>query len=345
MSQSINIVGAGISGSLIVYFLRNTFKIKPTIPIKIFDKSRGVGGRLSTSRLNNDQNKTIAKVDLGAQQYSFNSFQELSTEQQTIINLWKENDLLESISTDRIINAPSQYRSEVNYQAKTGNSNLVKILLEKSDNVEKILNKKVDFKDIVDAMDAEWVFTVPAAQFGEIFTENCENSETFSDSKFSNILSLLENVQYSARYCLGLALNRVPESLKNNAVYENSSKTSNIRYLSNKKIDEDLPTESLCIHSSVPFALDIKDTKTKEEGGEILLEEFKKNYPEAEIESVKHHRWLYSQVYRSPVSGENFLSHGNITVTGDCFAKTANVLGCIDAAFKTAEAIATKLEK
>jgi len=76
-----------------------------------------------------------------------------------------------------------------------------------------------------------------------------------------------------------------------------------------------------------------------------LLEEFKKKYPEAEIESVKHHRWLYSQVYRSPVAGESFLSHGNITVTGDCFAKTANVLGCIDAAFRTAEAIATKLEK
>ena len=95
MSRSINIVGAGISGSLIAYFLRNTFKVNSSVPIKIFDKSRGVGGRLSTSRLNNADNKTIAKVDLGAQQYSFNSHEELSDQQNAILDLWKEHNLIE----------------------------------------------------------------------------------------------------------------------------------------------------------------------------------------------------------------------------------------------------------
>merc|ERR1711972_1148308 len=308
------------------------FKIQNSI--KIFDKSRGVGGRLSTSRLNNSDNKTIAKVDLGAQQYSFNSFEELSNQQQAIINLWKKNDLIEKIDSKNIINAPSHYRSEINYLAKTGNSSLVKILLEKSENVEKVLNKRVGFDDVVKDLDSEWVFTVPAAQFSEIFQG--KNNEVFSDSKFSKLLSVLEQVQYSVRYCLGLALSKIPESLKGNAVYVDKS---DVRYISNKAIDNSLELESLCIHSSVPFALNIKDTKTKEEGGEILLEQIKQKYPDVEIKSVKHHRWLYSQVYKSPVSGDNFANFENVTVTGDCFAKTANVLGCIDAAYKTAEAI------
>merc|ERR1712178_640178 len=140
----------------------------------------------------------------------------------------------------------------------------------------------------------------------------------------------------------GLALSKIPESLKGNAVYVDKS---DVRYISNKTIDSNLESESLCIHSSVPFALSIKDSKTKEEGGEILLEQIKEKYPDVEIKSVKPHRWLYSQVYKSPVSGQYFSNFENITVTGDCFAKTANVLGCIDAAYKTAEAIATKLEK
>jgi len=336
MSRSINIVGAGVSGSLIAYFLRNTFKISPQIPIKIFDKSRGVGGRLSTSRLNDSNNKTIAKVDLGAQQYSFNSYEELSEQQRLILSLWKEHDLLEKIEKERIVNAPDHYRSEINYEAKSGNSSLVKILLEKCENLEKVLNKRIQKDDVLKESDAEWVFTIPAAQFGEIFNDN---GSDFGDSTFQTLLNTLEKVQYSVRYCLGLAVSKVPISLQNNAVYQNTSKS--IRYLSNKKIDQSLENESICIHSSVPFALKIKDTKTKEEGGEILLKELKQDYPDLEITSIKHHRWLYSQVYKSSVAGQYFMNSGNITVSGDCFAKTANVLGCIDAAYKTAEHLAT----
>ena len=51
-------------------------------------------------------------------------------------------------------------------------------MLEKSENVEKVLNKRVVFDDVAQDLEAEWVFTIPAAQFGEIFQDR--NLELYS---------------------------------------------------------------------------------------------------------------------------------------------------------------------
>jgi len=320
--SGIKIVGAGVSGALVAYFLRNSFKVASSIPITIYDKSRGVGGRLSTSRLNcPETGETIAKVDLGAQHYSFNCREsDLSKQQRGILELWEEHNLVKEISEGQIVDAPEKYRTVKNYMASNGNSSLVKILLEKAGNVEKVFNKKISKGDLDDQ---EWVFTVPVPQMLEIL--DLENG--------------LDKVNYSVRYCLGLAVEKLPENLDSKANYISNSK---IRYIGNNHLQESLKLQSLCIHSSVPFALSNID-KTKEEGGEILLSELNKLYPELEIKSVKHHRWLYSQVYKSPFAGTSYFNKNNVTLTGDAFAETHNVLGCIDAAYNTAKFIATKL--
>ncbi|KAI2658567.1 Renalase [Labeo rohita] len=56
------IVGAGLTGSLCACLLRR--KLPKKVNIVVWDKSRGAGGRMSTSRSSNDPSCT---VDLGAQ--------------------------------------------------------------------------------------------------------------------------------------------------------------------------------------------------------------------------------------------------------------------------------------
>ncbi|KAG8552392.1 hypothetical protein GDO81_004511 [Engystomops pustulosus] len=56
------IVGAGLTGSLCAHLLRRALASK--LQLVIWDKARGAGGRMSTSRCTSDPNCT---VDLGAQ--------------------------------------------------------------------------------------------------------------------------------------------------------------------------------------------------------------------------------------------------------------------------------------
>lgn len=59
------IVGAGLTGALTAALLRRKFKQQ--IDITIWEKSRGAGGRMSTSRNNADAR---AMADIGAQYIS-----------------------------------------------------------------------------------------------------------------------------------------------------------------------------------------------------------------------------------------------------------------------------------
>ena len=59
------IVGAGLTGSLTACRLKKTFK--DDIAVTLVEKSRGAGGRMSTSRSTNNPNLTC---DLGAQYIS-----------------------------------------------------------------------------------------------------------------------------------------------------------------------------------------------------------------------------------------------------------------------------------
>ena len=59
------IIGAGTTGSLIACLLKRSFKER--ISIEVWDKSRGIGGRMSTARVHG---KSTLTAELGAQYIS-----------------------------------------------------------------------------------------------------------------------------------------------------------------------------------------------------------------------------------------------------------------------------------
>ena len=59
------IIGAGTTGSLIACLLKRSFKER--ISIEVWDKSRGIGGRMSTARAGG---KSTLTADLGVQYIS-----------------------------------------------------------------------------------------------------------------------------------------------------------------------------------------------------------------------------------------------------------------------------------
>ena len=60
------IIGGGTTGSLIACLLKRSFKER--ISIEVWDKSRGIGGRMSTARVGGG--KSTLTADLGAQYIS-----------------------------------------------------------------------------------------------------------------------------------------------------------------------------------------------------------------------------------------------------------------------------------
>lgn len=61
----VTIVGSGLTGALTAYRLKKT--LQEDVAVTILEKSRGAGGRMSTSRSANDPHLTC---DLGAQYIS-----------------------------------------------------------------------------------------------------------------------------------------------------------------------------------------------------------------------------------------------------------------------------------
>ena len=112
-----------------------------------------------------------------------------------------------------------------------------------------------------------------------------------------------------------------------------------VRYI---KVDKTGDKITVCIHSSVPFAIKNMES-TKDEIGPKLLKDFETQFSiDSKPLSIKNHKWRYSQVYKSDYQGENFITlEPNFYLSGDAFAKSGNFLSCID----TAYAVASELSK
>ncbi len=59
------LLGAGPPSSLLAYNLQKSSKLKDVFDVHVWEKSRGIGGRFSTSR--NPKNPISSYADLGAQ--------------------------------------------------------------------------------------------------------------------------------------------------------------------------------------------------------------------------------------------------------------------------------------
>jgi len=329
MSQ-IKIVGAGITGTLVAYFLRNKFKL--TTPITILEKSRNGYGRTNSwamPRVSREERKNyvnLGSVDLGAQHISFET---LSEPQREIVNFWTHRGHLRKLDSSEITNAPPKYISGTNYAFENGGSMAVAALLDSIGNCDVLFGESVT-KDLISSENnVQWIVTAP--------TKQAVSLVPMVDS-FCN----LEKVEYSARICLGIMAKTLPAAISTAGYYYlNEPQMPNVRYIAvTKTTDPD--AHCICVHSSVPFGLKHADND-KNVAGKELLAEFENHYgPTDLVGDVVLHKWKYSQVYKSPYQSQNYINTDNITVTGDAFGPTANILGCITAAYETAKFIASK---
>eukprot|EP00092_Neocalanus_flemingeri_P003353 GFUD01003591.1.p1 GENE.GFUD01003591.1~~GFUD01003591.1.p1 ORF type:complete len:352 (-),score=66.80 GFUD01003591.1:160-1215(-) len=342
-SSRVLLVGGGLTSALTASMLAEKI---PHLEVAIWDKARGAGGRMATSRSPKNSNCT---VDLGAQYISATPHFQCSHGE-----IYKElvnNGVLVPMDISMVqgMHAPRQGEEGTNhYVAPNGVSNIVKYFFKKS-GVDVQFNRRImevtqsgskwlvktecgkeDFFDMV-------LLTLPIPQLlglnGDVKTLINQNPE---------VLTNLQKVSYSTRFVLGLFFNRQVDlgvQWASNYIYNDPV----IRFVSVDNIKRgkpDLPT-SVIVHTTVPFGL--KNIKaTPEEMKPTLLAAVKTMFPEwPEPEDVKSLKWLYSQVHHPyhGTPGSLELSTAPLLLAGGDAFTSSNFDGCVDSALSILERV------
>ncbi|KAL4240187.1 hypothetical protein ACF0H5_000981 [Mactra antiquata] len=334
MLEKVLIVGSGMTGASVAALLRQDFGKAMTI--SMWDKSRGIGGRMSSSRSNNDNTNT---VDLGAQYISatpdyhlkHSSYYEELTKAQVLVKL-KED----------IVGHQDKEPGTTHYVTPEGCSSLVKYFVNKS---EPTIGREYLVKDVsiatdkvnvttddnkCDIFDAV-VLTMPVPQILQLQGDIKSLIET------KGIKSNLESVSYSSRFAVGLFYNPdvvldIPWTAK--YITDNSC----IRFISvdNRKRGKDDKTRghSLCIHTGAPWG--IKNLEMdKDDAAVEILKQLKIILPDLpEPSEIKGHKWRYSQVHKGYTGSPGCIVLNEkplIILAGDGFTYS-NFDGCLESA-------------
>ena len=150
-NKKVAIIGAGISGLILAD------KLSKISDVRVFDKSRGIGGRMATRRVDNYH------FDHGAQFFTaqceiFQNFCQ-KAENDNIIERWMPK--YAEISGDNVIFKDRFTSGKPYFVAKPQMNSLCKYLA-KDINIE--LNKKIEF---VDYMNNKWLLKTENEEFGD----------------------------------------------------------------------------------------------------------------------------------------------------------------------------------
>ncbi|KAK2725665.1 hypothetical protein QYM36_000237 [Artemia franciscana] len=194
------VVGCGCTGALIAALLRRNKKL---INITMWDKSKGAGGRMSTSRSPQDNSCT---ADLGCQYITQHS--SYLNKHSSYYEELKNASILVPLNTE--IEYAKNNENDTNYVTPAGVSSIVKYYIKESQccssyqmQLDSIVKKEGSW--MVKAIDgSEGVFdsvvlTIPVPQ---LFLLQGDMPSILSAS--SQVKSNLEEVDYSSRYALGL---------------------------------------------------------------------------------------------------------------------------------------------
>lgn len=348
------IVGAGPTGALLANALRRELQQKVTIVM--WDKSRGTGGRMSTSRSPNDPN---CVADLGAQYLTVTP--EYANKHGRYYKELSEAGLITSLAGEIEGIKGKYFNPETkNYVTPKGISSIVKHFLQKSEASVKFDHQltRLDVEPSpspsaaadqpklsaststpsqrVGGFDAV-ILTMPVPQ---VLQQQGLTQQCLEEGK--ELHQQLEAVQYSSRYALGLFY---PPGTSIDLPYVGKYVEGNpcVRWVSvdNKKRgqDENSVGPSVVVHTSVPFGIKHIDMdKAKVEP--IIMQHLRDIIPNLpQPSSIKCQKWRYSQVSK-PMEG----APGHVTIAeqpsylllaaGDGFSHS-NFDGCIDSAEST----------
>lgn len=326
------IVGAGLTGSLCACLLRRELQSK--VHIVVWDKSRGVGGRMSTSR---PPDPSSHSAELGAQYIS--ATPAYAQSHHSFYSELLTAGVLKPL--DCIIEGLREKDISLNYVTPRGMSSLVKHFLSESGadlflerHVTGVyrrgasweVKRKVGESETFDAV----VLTMPVPQILQL------------EGDVTPLLSVqqqqqLNGVAYSSRFALALFFS--PDAVFSfpwGARY--FSESDCIRYVAvdprKSSSDPGGRGPSLVVHTSVPFGVEHLE-EDKEAVKPIILQELHRLLPGLPPPvGVKCHKWRYSQVLTAVPDCPGHITVLNkppLVCGGDAFTHS-NFDGCVESA-------------
>ncbi|XP_075072498.1 renalase isoform X2 [Mixophyes fleayi] len=338
------IVGAGLTGSLCAHLLRKELANK--LQLVVWDKARGAGGRMSTSRSPSDPNCT---VDLGAQYITVTP--EYALMHKTFHDELVANGICKplSVAVEGMVMKDGSY----NLVTPRGVSSIVKYYLNQS-GADVFYERHVTQ---INLRDGRWevcrksgspeafdvvVLTMPVPQILQL---QGHIGKLIKESQRRQ----LEAVSYSSRYSLGLFYEAgtqidVPWAAK--YITDNPC----IRFISidNKKrnVESSEVGPSLVVHTSIPFGKEHLEEEKDNVEPLILkhLDAIMPNLPQPK--HVKCQKWRYSQVTEAfPDCPGQITLHSKpfLLCGGDGFTHS-NFDGCTESALRIVETLVSNLQ-
>ncbi|CAL4124388.1 unnamed protein product, partial [Meganyctiphanes norvegica] len=339
MMERVLLVGGGLTAALTGALLRSKL---PSLELVLWDKARGAGGRMSTSRSQGDPN---CKVDLGCQYISV-----VPQYEQIHGHIFEEllgAGILKQMSC-RVGGMKAMEEGTKHYVAPGGVSSIVKHFIaqaklnpqfgkhitrvDRKDN-QWCVETQSGEKDIFDVV----VLTMPVPQ---ILGLSGTVAKSINENK--SLRHNLEEVKYSSRYALGLFFDSGTHlSLKTDVDAQYITGDSIMRFVAidNQKRGSNDDPPSVVFHTSVPFGIGHVD-KTPQEVEPILVNRVKEMFPEwPQPLSVKCQKWKFSQVSSAftGVPGCIKIAEG-LLAGGDGFTHS-NMDGCIESANSIANVV------
>ena len=341
------VVGGGATGSVIVHLLSKS-NVASRVALSIWEKARGVGGRMSTHRFEGD-----ALADMGAQYITVPWNSNKPSTGSSVFNESLQELLYSNILVPfngSIENEVSSSELQRNFVAPGGINTIVKHFINNSKAQISVNTKLIsldvckegvkcstdDGSEIFDGV----VLTIPLPQVsalqGDLGTHLKAHEKVFSDA------------EYSSRYAVAFAYKRSTHlPFTWSSKYFQDDVIRYVSYEARKRGVVETLAPVLMIHTAVPFGMhhleDDKQEIIKTVQSRLLM--LVPGLPPP-VDSYCV-RWRYSQVRRQVCSSNGYLIvHQNpmVVLTGDAFTYS-NLEGSFKAAEATARMIEEKLTK
>ncbi|XP_068113605.1 renalase isoform X2 [Hyperolius riggenbachi] len=343
MASRVLIVGAGLTGSLCAHLLRR--ELAGRLQLVVWDKARGAGGRMSTSRCPSDPKCT---VDLGAQYITITP--DYAQKHKVFHDELVAEGILKPLSA--VVEGMVMKDGSSNLVTPLGVSSIVKYYLKQSGadvqyerHVTQInlrdgkweVSCKSGYPEAFDAV----VLTMPVPQILQL---QGDIRKLINEKQRRQ----LEAVSYSSRYALGLFYEAgtqidVPWAAK--YITDNPC----IRFISidNKKrnVESSDMGPSLVVHTSVPFGIEHLEQE-KEDVQPVIIKHLHTILPNLpKPKEIKCQKWRYSQVTKAfPECPGQITLHSQpfLLCGGDGFTHS-NFDGCTESALRIVETLASQL--
>jgi renalase len=283
------IVGAGIAGLCTAYQLS-----KKNFDLVVFEKSKGVGGRMATKRIGSE------KFDHGAQFYSENS------EMSLLHHIWTEANLVTYWFTKNEI---SRYRSNsgITALAKKIAQNLTVHLNKKLISIEKLkLNYVLKFDDDSRFETERLILAAPLPQ----------SLELLRSSQLS-YPSELETILYAKALVLLIEDITANSTLMGESGYSENT-TNEVFSIADQHKKNNCQKESWVITMSTEFSEAYFD-ETDQKIIDLALAKIKLIVPDLKFENISLKKWRYSHPKNTHSHLFLKLDHENIFLIGDAF--------------------------